>query len=455
MNMRVLTDVTAAPPHLELLQDLIGRARAAGADAADALIASRRSLTIGCRLGRRETLEQADAVDLGLRVFVGRRQALVSSSDLSAPALVDLVARAVTMAHAVPEDPYCGLADNSEIVSQPVDVDGCDPAEPSLDDLSARAEAAESAARAVAGITNSEGAEAAWGMDTWAIAASNGLAQSFRRSWHSLSVSVVAGKAPAMERDYEYAAAVHGTDLPDPATLGRSAGEKAVGRLGPRKAATARVPVVFAPRVARSLLGHLAGAISGQAVARGTSFLRDKLGSRIFAEGVSIVDDPLRRRGLRSQPFDGEGIVGRPLSVIDQGVLTSWLLDLGSARQLGLSTTGRAARGVSSLPSPASTNLYLAPGRVSAEVLMSDIAGGLYVTELIGFGVNAVTGDYSRGASGYWIESGVPAFPVSEVTISGNLIEMFRQLTAANDLEFRYGVDAPTVRIDGMTVAGR
>ncbi len=440
---------------LDRLAGLIAKAKAKGADAADAVLVHGVSLSVALRLGALEHLSRAEGADLGLRVLIGKRQAIASSSDLSSAALDELVERAVAMAATVPEDPYCVLAESELLARAFPDVDGCDPREPTGEELTESARRAEDAARAVAGVTNSEGAQAAWGRSVVAIAASNGFAQSRAGSHHSLSVSVLAGEGTAMERDYDYATAVHAADMPAPEAIGRSAGERAVKRLKPRKAESARVPVVFDPRVANGLLRHLAGAINGVAVARGTTFLKDKLGQRVFPEGVTIVDDPLRRRGLRSKPFDGEGVATARRNLIDKGVLTTWVLDLRSARQLGLKTTGHAARGTSSPPSPSTTNLYLEPGPVSPEALIADIKSGLYVTELIGFGVNNVTGDYSRGATGFWIENSVLAYPVSEVTIAGNLKDMFLNLTAANDLVFRYGTDAPTARIDGMTVAGK
>jgi PmbA protein len=440
---------------LSLLHPLIDRAVAAGASAADAVFVHRRALTIAWRLGKQESLERADAADIGLRVLSGRRQALVSTSDFSETSLRQLVERAMGMVREVPEDPFCGLAEPGEVIAHPALVDGDDGSEPSVAQVSERAADAEAAALAVAGVTNSEGAEAWSGHQTYAIVASNGLEQTYRRSWHGVSVSVLAGSGTAMERDYDYASAVYADDLPAPAAIGRNAAERAVRRLGARKMATRQVPVVFEPRVARSLLSHLAAAVNGAAVARGTTFLKDRLGERVFGQDVTIVDDPLRRRGLRSRPFDGEGIPATALKIIDQGVLTTWLLDLRSARQLGVPTTGRADRGPSSLPSPSATNLFLEPGRKTAAELVGEIAEGFYVTEMIGFGVNGVTGDYSRGASGFWIEQGTLAYPVSEMTVSGNLLAMFARITAASDLDFRYGIDAPTVRIDGMTVAGR
>ncbi len=436
------------------LTDLIARARAHGADAADGILAESQSLAVACRLGEKEQVERAEETDVGLRVFIGHRQAIASSSDLSPEALEGLVERAIAMARAVPEDPFCGLADPDRLAHEDVDVDGCDPLEPPADALFDRAATAEDAARAVPGIINSEGGEASWSLTRTAIAASNGFARSRVRSRQALAVSVLAGNGTGMERDYEYASAVFGADLPDPATLGRAAGERTVRRLNPRKAASAQLPVVYEARAARSLLSHFAAAINGSSVARRTSFLADRMDKAVFAPGVTVVDDPHRRRGLRSRGFDGEGLATARRNLIDDGVLTSWLLDLRSARQLGLEPTGHASRGTSAPPSPAASNLYLMPGKVSPEELISDIREGFYITELIGFGINGVTGDYSRGAGGFWIENGEITVPVSEVTVAGNLKEMFANLSAADDLAFLYGTDSPTVRIEGMTVAG-
>jgi PmbA protein len=439
---------------LDLLQDLIGRARRAGADAADAVLFEGASLSHARRLGKTEKLERSEGRDLGLRVFIGRQQAVVSSTDTSPKALGELVERAVAMARTVPEDPYCGIADPAEIAHEWPRLDMLDPEEPSVEALIERARAAEEAALAVKGVTNSEGAEAGWGRSRIALAASNGFAGAYAGSSQGVSASVIAGSGSHMERDYDYSNAIYAADLRDPAEVGKSAGERAVKRLGARKMPTCRCPVVFDPRVARSFISHLLGAIAGPAIARGTSFLKDRLGERIFPEAISIIDDPHRHRGLRSKPFDAEGIANRRRALIDQGVLTTWLLDLRSARQLGMRTTGHAARGTASPPSPAATNVWIEKGGLSPAALIADIASGFYVTEMMGMGVNGVTGDYSRGAAGFWIENGEIAFPVSEMTVAGNLKDMFARVIAADDLEFKAGVDSPTLRIDDLTVAG-
>jgi len=446
--------MTADTKALDLLDDLLGRAKAAGAEAADAVVFDSIALAHARRLGALERLEREESQDIGLRVLLGKHQAFVSSTDSSSGALDELVTRALAMARSVPEDAYCGLAEPGQLARDMPEIEVYDPEEPATEVLIERAKLCEEAARAVSGVTNSEGAEAGWSSSRIALAASNGFSGGYAVSRHSMGVSVLAGEGLGMERDYEFASRTHGADLEDPAEIGQRAGARAVKRLGARKAATGRFPVVYHPRVSNGLLGHLASAISGPAVARGTSFLKDKMGEAIFGPGITIVDDPHRPRGLRSKPFDGEGIANGRRNVIEHGCLTTWILSLSSARQLGLETTGHAARGTSGPPGPSVSNLFMEPGPAGPAELMADIGQGFYVTELMGMGVNTVTGDYSRGASGFWIENGELAYPVSEVTVAGNLKDMFLTLTPADDLEFRYGTDAPTLRIDDMTVAG-
>ena len=447
--------MTATGNIIDRLQSLIGKAEALGADAADAVFVRSASLSLSQRLGNPEDLMRSEDNDLGLRVFVGKRQAVVSSSDMSDSALDELAERAVAMARNVPEDAFCGLADPDQLATELADIDDFDPAEPSAEHLIALAARTEDAARAVPGVTNSEGASASWGASEIALVTSTGFAQTRKSSRHSIGVSVLAGTGTAMERDYDYDTKVYGSDLADAESIGRSAGEKAVKRLNPQKVSTQQAPVIFDPRVANTIPGHMSSAINGSSVARGTTFLKDAMGTQIFADGVTIVDDPHRRRGLRSKPFDGEGVATRRLNVVEDGRLTTWILDCRSARQLKLVTTGHASRGTSSPPSPSASNLYMEAGSVSPQDLIGDIKQGLYVTELIGMGVNGVTGDYSRGCSGFWIENGELTFPVSELTIAGNLKDMFKAITPADDLEFKYGTNAPTLRIDGMTVAGK
>jgi PmbA protein len=441
------------PEPLDLLADLIARARAAGADAADAVLISGTSLSVQRRLGATEHVERSEGRDLGLRVFLGQRAAMVSSSTMDPASFKELAEHAVAMARVVPEDPYAGLADTAA-PPDAIALDLVDPAEPTAEQLVARAAAAEEAALAVPGITNSEGAEAGFGRSEAFLITSAGFAGRSARTSHSVSASALAGSGTAMQRDYDYHSTIHLADLDDPVAIGRSAGERAIARLNPTRPATARLPVVYDPRVAGGLVGHLAGSINGASVARGTSFLKDRMGQRVFAAGIVVHDDPRRVRGARSRVFDGEGTPTAARRLIDDGVLTSWLLDSRSARQLGLRSLGHAARGTGGPPSPSPSNLYLAAGTATPAELMADIKLGVYVTELIGMGVNGITGDYSRGAAGFLIRDGAIAEPVAEITIAGNLLEMFAHLTPANDLRFRRGTDSPTVRVDGMTMAG-
>jgi PmbA protein len=439
--------------YLSLVSDLIRLARTAGADAADAVLVNGTSLSIASRQGKIEHLERSEGRDLGLRVFVGKRAAIVSSTSLDPAGFASLVERAVAMAKVVPEDPYTGLAE-TWAPPDTTNLDMADPAEPEPDVLAARAAAAEEAAFSVRGVTNSEGAEAGYGRNEIVLVTSAGFAGYRVGTSHSISATALAGAGTEMQRDYDYHSTVYFADLDDPAKIGKSAGERAIARLNPTRPNTAKIPVVFDPRVAGSLLGHLSGAINGAGVARGTSFLKEKLGQRIFAAGINIHDDPRRVRGLRSRVFDGEGTPTQARTLIQDGVLTTWLLDSRSARQLGMTSTGHASRGTGGPPSPSTTNLYMAAGTLTPQALMADIKEGLYVTEMIGMGVNGVTGDYSRGAAGFMIRDGALAEPAAEVTIAGNLIEMFANMTAASDLVFRRGTDSPTIRIDGMTMAG-
>ncbi|MBN8920688.1 MAG: TldD/PmbA family protein, partial [Rhizobiales bacterium] len=388
------------------------------------------------------------------RVLVGRRQAVISTNDCRDDAMDALAERAVAMARAAPEDPFAGLPDAGQLAHDIPDLDLVDDAEPSVEYLEGLARRAEAAARGVKGVSKSGGASASAGIGGLVIANSLGFTGAYLGSHYGVSVQAISGEGTGMERDYEFSAAPHRADLQDPELIGRLAGERAVRRLNPRKVSTHRVPVIFESRAAGSLVGHVSGAVNGASIARKTSFLRDRLGRSIFPAGIRIIDDPRRRRGLRSKPFDAEGVATAPLTIIEDGVLQSWILDCATARELSLTTTGQATRGVSSVPSPASTNLSREAGTVTRGELIADVPLGLYVTDLIGSGANLVTGDYSRGASGFWIENGQLTYPVSEVTIAGHLNDIFRSLTPANDLTFRYGVNAPSVRVEGLTVAG-
>jgi PmbA protein len=326
---------------------------------------------------------------------------------------------------------------------------------PEVSRLEAMAREAEAAALAVKGITKSGGASASAGIGGMVLVTSRGFSGNYLTSRHSVSMTAIAGEGTGMERDYDYPSALHASDMDKPSEIGRKAAERTVKRLNPRKVATQRATVIFDPRAATSIVNHIASAANGSSVARKTSFLRDKLGETLFPANIRIVDDPLRKRGLRSHPFDAEGVAVKPMMLVEDGALKSWFLDCATARELGLVTTGHAKRGVSSPPAPGPSNIYLEPGTLSPEALIKETGTGLYVTDMIGMGVNLVTGDYSRGVAGFWIENGELTYPVSEVTIAGHLYDMFRTLTPANDLVFRYGVDAPTLRVEGLTIAGQ
>ena len=438
-----------------LAQRLVEAARRAGADAADAVAVRGVSHGVEVRDGRVEESERSGGDDLGLRVLVGRRQAVVSTNDVSGDGIAKLAERAVAMARVAPDDQYVGLADPALLARDFPDLDLLDPVTPSTAELERRAGEAEAAALSVKGVTKSGGASASAGIGGMVLVTSTGFQGAYLRSSHSISMTAIVGDGTAMERDYDYTSALHAVDLASPESVGRLAGERTVRRANPRKVETCKVPVVFDPRVSGSLVGHLVGAVNGAAIARKTSFLKDRLGQQLFAGNIRIIDDPLRSRGLRSQSFDAEGVKVDKRAIIDQGVLTTWLLDCATARELGLVTTGHAHRGVSSSPSPGPYNLHLEAGEPTPAELISDIRQGFYVTDLIGSGVNGVTGDYSRGASGFWIENGEITYAVSEVTIAGHLLEIFKSLVPANDLTFRYAVNAPTVRIEGLTLGGR
>jgi PmbA protein len=439
----------------ELAERLIEAARRAGADAADAIAVRGASLSVDVRDGAVEESQRAENDDVGLRVLVGTRQAVVSTNDIKSEGLDELAQRATAMARAAPEDRFAGLADAALLARDFPELDLLDPEMASVELLQRRAHEAEQAALAVPGVNKSGGASAACGIGGIVLVTSHGFRGATISSSHSISMSAIAGDGTGMETDYDFSTALHAADLESAEKIGRTAGERAVKRLNPRKVTTRRVPVVFDSRISGSLVGHLAAAANGSSVARKTSFLRERRGEQIFSSGIDIIDDPLRKRGLRSRPFDAEGVGAHRQKIVEDGVLKTWLLDCATARELNLQTTGHAHRGVSSTPSPGPSNLHLTPGAKSPRELIGEIEDGFLVTSLIGMGVNLVTGDYSRGASGFWIENGEPTYPVSEVTIAGHLSEIFKNLAPANDLLFRYGTNAPTVRVEGLTVAGQ
>ncbi|RAK60016.1 TldD/PmbA family protein [Phenylobacterium hankyongense] len=439
-----------------LLQDVVAAALKAGADAAEAVGAERRALSISVRLGDLEEVEREESRDLGLRVFVGRRQASVSGSDISLEARAKLVERVVAMARLAPEDPYAGLADPDRLARGPLpDLDLYDPSEPSPQALEDKARAAEAAARAVPKVTNSDGASGSWSASQWRMVTSGGFSGLHRASGFSIGASAIAGDEDGMENGYDGRSVRWQADLPAPDAIGAEAGRRAAARLGARKIDSTTAPVIFENRLAASLLGPLIGAISGPSIARGTSFLKDKLGQQVFAKGVTVTDDPHRLRGLGSSPFDDEGVANGLTAIIDDGVLTTWLLNSSSARQLGLSTTGHASRGLAGPPGVSPSNLTLQPGEHDQAQLMKDAGAGLVVTSMFGPSLNGNTGDWSVGCSGFWFEGGELAYPVSEITVAGNLIDIYARLVPGSDLEIRGASNAPSVLIDGLAIAGR
>ena len=434
---------------------LVDRARKAGADAADAVYIADASESVSVRLGKLEDVERSESEQIGLRVFIGQRSATIGSSDLSDAALAELATRAIDMARNAPEDRFAGLAPEELLAKGPFpSFDLTDPQDLSPKALRAMAEEAEDAARAVPGITNSEGAGAGSGAAVMALATSHGFAGAYSGTSRSISASVVAGEGGAMQRDYAMRMARHSADLLPPAEIGRQAGERAIARLNPGRLKSGPMPVVFDPRVGGSLVGHLLGAMAGSSIARRSSFLLGREEEQLFDSAIIIADDPHRPRGFRSRAFDGEGLPTAPRDLVRDGRITGWLMECASARQLGLTPTGHASRGTGGAPGVAPGNLHLAAGSLSVAELIADIDDGVFVTELIGHGVNGVTGDYSRGASGFRIIKGEIAGPVAEFTIAGNLVDMFKGLTPANDLEWYRTINVPTIRIDGMMIAG-
>ncbi|MGU3574605.1 TldD/PmbA family protein [Brucellaceae bacterium C25G] len=430
---------------------LVEAAKLAGADASDAVVVRARATSVSVRLGKVEATESSESDEFALRVFVGKRVASVAANSSSDPKL--LAERAVAMAKVSPEDPYEELADPALQVKNPRDLDLFDATELSAARLTDDALAMEAAALSVNGVTNSDGASASYGFGGLVLVTSNGFAGEYVASRFGRSVSAIAGEGVRMERDYDFSSRLHFADLADLELIGRNAGERAVRRLNARKVPTGAVNVIFDPRVARGIASHLAGAINGASIARKTSFLRDQMDKQVLKSGINVTDDPLRVRGSSSRPFDGEGIEGKPLVMVEDGILRHWTLSGSIARELGLAGNGRGVRS-GSVVSPSSTNFAIEPGAFSPEDLIKQIGTGFYVTEVFGQGVNMVTGEYSRGASGFWIENGELAYPVSEVTIAGRLQDMFMNMTPASDIDRNFGMTAPTLAIEGMTLAG-
>lgn len=430
---------------------LVEAARKAGADSCDAVAVTGVSLAVDVREGKVEETERAEGDDVTLRVFVGKRTAAVSANQLDDPGT--LAERAVAMARVAPEDPYAGLADEHLLVKNMPGLELLDSREMTADALADIALEAETAGLEVAGVSKSGGAGASWRLAGVVLATSHGFEGSYMTSRYGMSMTAVAGEGTSMERDYDFDSRTYFEDLDAPAEIGRRAGERAVRRLNPQKLSTRTTNVIYESRAARSILGHLTGAINGASIARKTSFLKDRMGEAIFAPGIQIVDDPFKRRGGATRPFDGEGTAASVLHMIEDGILQHWFLDGASARELGLDPNGRAHRSGSGT-SPGATNITLMPGELSLDTLMVEAGSGLLVSDLIGHGVNGITGDYSRGAAGFWFENGEIVEPVSEITIAGNLNDMFRRLVPGSDLDNRYSAATPSVMIEGMALAG-
>lgn len=440
---------------LDIARDLVARARKLGATDADAMAVEQSNVSVSIREGAVEDLERSEATGVGLRVFAGKSSAIISGSVLTSESLQKLAERALAMAKAAPPDEFCGLADPSQLAKGDIDLDLVSETEPSVDQLKAMAIEAEQHALAVKNVSKSIGSGASATNYFVALASSNGFSRSYRRTGYGLSASVISGEGLTMERDYDGTSANHFSDLESPEKIGRTAGERVVAKINPQKLTSRSATVIFDRRVASSLLGHLAGAINGSSIARGVSFLKEDLEKQIFKSNINIIDDPLRMRGPASRSFDGEGLAVQRRALIDKGVLTGWVLDLRSARQLGMTPTGQGSRGMASQPSPSTSNVHLEPGEQSPAEMMKAVGSGLLITEFIGASINSSTGDYSRGASGFWFENGEIAYPVSEITVAGNLKDMFMSLVPANDLIFRGATNAPTCLIEGMTIAGR
>jgi len=439
-----------------LLKDVAAAALAAGADAAEVAFAERQALSVTVRLGELEEVEREESRDLGVRVLIGKRQASVSGSDVSREGRAKLVERVVAMARLAAEDPWVGLAPRERLArGAPADFNLFDPTEPIPEALEDQAREAESAARAVPGVSNSNGASASWSCSSWRLLTSEGFFGEHRGTAFSLSAQAIAGEGAAMEQGSEGRTTRWREDLPTPQAIGSEAGRRAAAALGARKIASTTAPVIFENRLAGSLLGPLIGAIAGPAVARGVSFLKDRLGSTLFSKDVTLIDDPHRPRGLGSSPFDDEGVANEVVNIIDEGVLTTWLLNSSTARQLGLETTGHASRGLAGPPGVSPSNLTLLPGALDQAGLMREAGSGVLVTSMFGPSLNANTGDWSVGCSGHWFENGEIAYPVTEITVAGNLIDIYARLIPGSDLVRRGSADTPSILVDALAIAGK
>ena len=442
----------------DVMNILIDTALSNGATAADCVLSRSRGLSLTRRLGKDETIERYEDFDTGLRVFVGNKIASVSTNDNSEAAIRDVAKRAVDMAKIAPQDDFSLIASQETLNDFPIhnsiSVDSYDEVEPSIDIIRDRAKEVEDSALSVKGITNSDGADASWGEGETLLMTSNGFFGSSKKSNHSVSVVVIAEKNGKMERDYDYSSKVFGKDLRNSNHIGIEAAKKTLARIGATKPLTGKYPVIFDPRVSRSIAGHFASAINGSAIARKTSFLKDMLNKQIANPAINIIDNPFLKRGLGSRLFDAEGLGSKKYTLIKDGVLEQWLLDLSSAKQLNLKPSGNAKRGISGPPSPGTSNFMISPGDVTPDNLIKNVSEGFFVTDMIGSSVSMITGDYSRGASGFWIKNGELSIPITEATIAGNLKEMFMTLQPANDIDHSHSINSPTLLIEGMTIAG-
>lgn len=439
-----------------LTHRLLDEARKAGAEAADVLAVDGTSVAIDLREGKLEQAERSEAIEIGLRVLIGGRQACVSASDVSDATLARLAERAVAMAREAPEDPYAGLADPGQI-ARDIDVAALDlfDASPEPDPalLEENARRAEAAALSAGDVKQVE-ASAAYGMRRMHLAASNGFSGGYARSSHSVSAVAFVGTGTGMERDYAGESRIYQADMPDAAEIGALAADRALSRLGAVKPKTGTYPVIYDERVAASLIGHLLGAINGAAIARGASWMLDALGQQVLPAGLSVIEDPRRPRIGGSRPFDGEGLPTARRAIVEDGVLTGWTLDLATGRQLGMASTANASRGTTAPPSPSVSNIDLTAGTASRADLIRDMGTGLLITSMIGSTINPTTGDYSRGASGFWVEGGEIRHPVHECTIAGNLREMLMRIVPANDARPHLSMRVPSLLVDGLTLAG-
>jgi len=436
------------------LKKLLSRAKHYGATSADAIATHGRSSAIVVRGGELEDVDNSEGRDIGLRVLVGQRQACVSSSDMSELSIDQLAERAVAMAKLAPKDPYCGLADKSQLSTHNLNLQLHDDTPMTPAQLKARALEVEASALAVKGVQQAEGANASHASSAIYFMTSHGFSQGWTSSRHGLSVSAIAESGGAMERDFDYDGTRWLEDLKTPEDVGRIAGERVIARLGSQQMNSGATPVIFDQRISGALVSAMIGAITGTSIARGVSFLKDKMGETLFSPNIQIIDDPLMVRGHGSRPYDGEGIAPIMRHLIKNGALQTWLLNCASSRQLGLETTGHATRSIGSPPGVAATNSYMAAGDKTPAQLMADMGEGLMITEMFGPSLNSNTGDYSVGVAGFKIENGQKAYPVSEITIAGNLLEMYKTLIPANDLIFDAATVAPSILSQGLTVAG-